>query len=344
MEPPLDPQDAARRTGVTLMRCHLSYRLSGSPPLIDRAPITPLDPIAYRAAVARSGGQGRRPVFRRTDTSCDDARPENVGRRRSLALDQSEHDGRLMGNRDGGLCAAVPAIMALLIAGNMTVTLPCAAMADPLANEAQTTRTATAVASSDPLAAYITEAAKRFAIPERWIRAVMQAESDHDPLAVSPKGAMGLMQIMPATWQELRSKQGLGDDPYDPRDNILAGAAYIAELHDLYGSPGFLAAYNAGPGRYEKHLVTGDPLPSETAAYMAKIIPQIDAEAAVAWRMADRPARSEWSVAPLFIARAAVLAGDGKIAETGTITDLSALAPPSDGLFVRRPEKQETRP
>lgn len=117
---------------------------------------------------------------------------------------------------------------------------------------------------------------------------------------------MGLMQIMPATWQELRSKQGLGDDPYDPRDNILAGAAYIAELHDLYGSPGFLAAYNAGPGRYEKHLVTGDPLPAETVVYMAKIIPQIDADAAVAYRTADRPTRSEWSAAPLFIARAAV--------------------------------------
>nr|WP_313533828.1 lytic transglycosylase domain-containing protein [Brucella anthropi] len=326
------------------MRCHLSYRLSGSLPLIDRTPITPLDPIAYRAAVARSGGQGRRPVFRRTDTSCDDARPENVGRRRSLALDQSEHDGRLMGNRDGGLCAAVPAIMALLVAGTMIVMLPCVAMADPLANETPTARTATAVASSDPLARHIAEAAKRFAIPERWIRAVMQAESDHDPHAISPKGAMGLMQIMPATWQELRVRHRLGDDPYDPRDNILAGAAYIAELHDLYGSPGFLAAYNAGPGRYEKHLVTGDPLPAETVAYMAKIVPQIDADVAVAWRTVDRPARSEWSVAPLFIARAAVPAGDGKTADTGTITDLSALAPPSDGLFVRRSQVQEARP
>ncbi|WP_425645377.1 lytic transglycosylase domain-containing protein [Agrobacterium leguminum] len=335
------------------MRCHLSYRLSGSLPLIDRTPITPLDPIAHRAAVARSGGQGRRPVFRITGTSCDDARPENVGRRRSLALDQSEHGGRLMGNRDGGPRAAVPAIMALLIAGTMIVTLPYAAMADPLANETQTTRTATTVASPDPLADHISEAAKRFAIPERWIRAVMQAESDHDPHAISPKGAMGLMQIMPATWQELRARHGLGDDPYDPRDNILAGSAYLAELHDLYGSPGFLAAYNAGPGRYEKHLVTGDPLPAETVAYMAKIVPQIDADAAFAYRTADRPTRSEWSVAPLFVARVAVPAGDdetaadlssGRPSSASTITDLSALAPPSDGLFVRRSQVQEARP
>lgn len=335
------------------MRCHRFYEVSGSLSLIDRAPITPLDPIAHRAAVARSGGQGRRPVIRKTDTSCDVARPENVGRRRSLALGQSEHDGRLMGNRDGGLCAAVPAFMALLVAGTMIVTLPCAAMADPLANETQTTRTATAVASSDPGASHIAEAAKRFAIPDRWIRAVMQAESDHDPHAISPKGAIGLMQIMPATWQELRIRHGLGDDPYDPRDNVLAGAAYIAELHDLYGSPGFLAAYNAGPGRYEKHLVTGDPLPAETVAYMAKIVPQIDEDAAVAYRTADRAARSEWSVAPLFIARAAVPAGgdetaadlpSGRPSSISTITDLSALAPPSDGLFVRRSEKQEALP
>ncbi|MBB4095703.1 hypothetical protein GGQ79_004255 [Ochrobactrum pecoris] len=335
------------------MRCHPSYRLSGSLPLIDRTPITPLDPIAHRAAVARSGGQGRRLVFREMDTSCDDARPENVGRRRSLALDQSEHDGRLMGNRDGGPCVAVPAIMALLIAATMTVTLPCVAMADPLANDQSSARSVVAVASSDPLADHITEAAKRFAIPERWIRTVMQAESDHDPHAISPKGAMGLMQIMPATWAELRGRYGLGGDPYDPRDNILAGSAYLAELHNLYGSPGFLAAYNAGPGRYEKHLVTGDPLPAETIAYMAKIVPQIDADAAVAWRTADRPARSEWSVAPLFIARAAVHAGgdvtaadlpSGRTSSTSTITDLSALAPPSDGLFVRWSGKQEARP
>ncbi|WP_266064535.1 lytic transglycosylase domain-containing protein [Brucella intermedia] len=280
--------------------------------------------------------------------SSNDARPENVGRRRSLALDQSEHDGRLMGNRDGGLCAAVPAIMALLIAGTMIVTLPCVAMADPLI----TTRTATAAASSNPWAGHIAEAAKRFAISERWIRAVMQAESDHDPRAISPKGAMGLMQIMPATWEELRIRHGLGGDPYDPRDNILAGSAYLAELHDLYGSPGFLAAYNAGPGRYEKHLVTGGPLPAETVAYMSKIVPQIDADAAVAYRTADRPARSEWSVAPLFVVRAAVPAGGDQTAgdhssdrqaDIGTITDLSALAPPSDGLFVRGSASKEAQ-
>jgi soluble lytic murein transglycosylase-like protein len=75
---------------------------------------------------------------------------------------------------------------------------------------------------------------------------------------------MGLMQIMPETWATLRLRYGLGADPFDPHDNILAGAAYLRELHDRYGSPGFLAAYNAGPARYEDHLATGQPLPAET--------------------------------------------------------------------------------
>src|SRR3546814_17844195 len=94
----------------------------------------------------------------------------------------------------------------------------------------------------------------------------MRVESRGDVRAVSPKGAMGLMQLMPDTWASLRVRLGLGANPYDPRDNILAGAAYLREMHDRYGSPGFLAAYNAGPGRYEEALA-GRPLPAETRAY-----------------------------------------------------------------------------
>jgi soluble lytic murein transglycosylase-like protein len=99
-----------------------------------------------------------------------------------------------------------------------------------------------------PFAAFVTEASKRFGVPEHWIRAVMHVESSARQQARSSKGAMGLMQITPKTWSELRARYRLGDDPYDPRDNIMAGAAYIRELYDRYGAPGFLAAYNAGPG------------------------------------------------------------------------------------------------
>ncbi|WP_244426348.1 lytic transglycosylase domain-containing protein [Rhizobium sp. PDO1-076] len=316
----------------------------------DRAVVNPLDPIACKQAGARSEGQGRRPVFREVDTSSGVARPENVGRRRSRALDRSEHDGRLMVFRDGGTHAAVPTITAMFVAVILSVTQPCVASADPLKYDALSDRAVTVAPPSDLWAMHITDAARRFAISERWIGAVMQAESDHDPLAVSPKGAMGLMQIMPATWMELSTRYQLGGDPYQPRDNIFAGAAYLAELHDLYGSPGFLAAYNAGPGRYEKHLVSDEPLPAETVDYVAKIMSLIDGDKAAPKGTVVHPSRPSWSIAPLFVARS--LAGNSddnktvnrpsdRSSSARTIVDLSALAPPSDGLFVRRNIEQE---
>ena len=87
---------------------------------------------------------------------------------------------------------------------------------------------------------------------------------------------MGLMQIMPDTYATLRARYALGANPYDPQDNILAGAAYLHEMHDRYGAPGFLAAYNAGPRRYEEHLRTGRPLPLETQRYVAMLAPIIE--------------------------------------------------------------------
>jgi membrane-bound lytic murein transglycosylase B len=118
---------------------------------------------------------------------------------------------------------------------------------------------------------HIAEAERRFDVPAAWIAAVLAAESAGDPAAVSPKGAMGLMQIMPATWAELRAEHGLGADPFAPRDNILAGAAYLRAMHDRFGFPGLFAAYNAGPARYQSHLTTGGPLPAETVAYVARV-------------------------------------------------------------------------
>jgi soluble lytic murein transglycosylase-like protein len=118
---------------------------------------------------------------------------------------------------------------------------------------------------------HIAEASQRFGIPESWVRAVVMAESNGNRQALSPKGAMGLMQLMPDTWDELRDQQGLRADPYQPRANILAGTAYLRAMHDRFGYPGLFAAYNAGPGRYEEHLRAGRPLPRETRAYVARI-------------------------------------------------------------------------
>ncbi len=152
-------------------------------------------------------------------------------------------------------------------------------------------------------AAYIAEAAQRFGVPAHWILAVMRRESAGDVRAVSPeKGAMGLMQIMPRTWDELRARYGLGRDPFDPHDNILAGAAYLRELHDRFGSPGFLAAYNAGPTRYAEHLATGRPLPRETRDYVAALAPLIGASVATERHEQSALLTVDWRAAPLFAA------------------------------------------
>jgi hypothetical protein len=140
---------------------------------------------------------------------------------------------------------------------------------------------------------------------------VMHVESDGKPRARSQKGAMGLMQIMPKTWAELRARYGLGADPYDPSDNILAGTAYIRQLHDRYGAPGFLAAYNAGPGRYERHLATGRPLPAETQAYVARLALVIGSARSNA-RAITVGTSFAWANSPLFATRSASVAASAR--------------------------------
>jgi len=134
-------------------------------------------------------------------------------------------------------------------------------------------------AAADPVdrwRAEIAEASARFAVPVAWIERVMRAESGgHTMLGGRPitsrAGAMGLMQLMPATWAAMRAAHGLGGNPHDPHDNILAGTAYLRAMYDRFGYPGLFAAYNAGPGRYAAHLATGRALPTETRGYLAQV-------------------------------------------------------------------------
>ena len=193
-----------------------------------------------------------------------------------------------------------------------------------------------------PFAAFVTEASKRFGVPEHLIRAMMQVESGAKQRARSSKGAMGLMQIMPRTWTELRARYGFGADPFDPHDNILAGAAYIRELYDRYGAAGSLAAYNAGPRRYERHLATGRPLPDETQAYVATLVPMINrARSGVQNGAVARP--PAWANSSVFATRTAGIPSDGRSradmrenhsSRAHGIVDLSALVPQSGNLFV----------
>jgi hypothetical protein len=207
------------------------------------------------------------------------------------------------------------------------------------------------VAPRGPFAAFVAEASQRFGIPAAWIRAVMHAESFGDVRAISPKGAMGLMQIMPETWAGLRQRYHLGADPYDAHDNIIAGAAYLRELHHRYGIPGFLAAYNAGPARWEDHLATGRPLPAETRAYLARLAPIVGKRTADDTVILAAVVKS-WTEASLFPARAASLPNDTSPAPTPRspqpstdrpAQDWTGLAPQSDGLFVARsnPERSQ---
>lgn len=153
---------------------------------------------------------------------------------------------------------------------------------------------------------HVVEAAHRFAIPARWIWAVMGQESGGDTGAISRAGAMGLMQIMPTTWTELRRRHALGANPYDPRDNIMAGAAYLRDMYDRYGSEGMLAAYNAGPARYEAYLRKGMPLPLETRRYLHRLLPLILSEGVATAPGSPQSAAPHWTQASLFPGAAGV--------------------------------------
>lgn len=123
----------------------------------------------------------------------------------------------------------------------------------------------------------ISEAARRFDIPENWIAAVIRLESaglltlNGKPIT-SRAGAMGLMQLMPATYADLRVRYGLGDNPYDPHDNVMAGAAYLHEMFLRYSYPELFAAYQAGPARVDAFLHDGKPLPTETISYLNSLV------------------------------------------------------------------------
>ncbi len=156
--------------------------------------------------------------------------------------------------------------------------------------------------ADDPWGPYVRTAAARFRVPEQWVRAVMRQESGGREQAVSPVGAMGLMQVMPATYDGLRARHHLGDDPYDPRNNVLAGTAYIREMFDRYGAPGFLAAYNAGPDRLDRYLSGSSPLPDETVNYLAAIAPNLGSAVPLSGPLAEYASAGPPAAAPPSVA------------------------------------------
>ena len=230
-----------------------------------------LVPAKTASATARSHRQGR-PSGRR-------------GTR--LVLDAGEPDRMLLrtGARTGKprvWRATASLLLAVVLAGAVMGLRP--ARAEPL------------VAAVNDIDAAVAEASARFGLSKTLIWAVLRAESGGRADAVSRKGAMGLMQLMPATWRDMRVALRLGDDPFQPRDNILAGAGYLSALYDRFGSPGYLAAYNAGPGRYQQHLDGAAFLPSETLAYVDDVQRRATKAASQ-----GRSAAADWRASGMFV-------------------------------------------
>src|SRR3981189_2242705 len=249
----------ARRAAIR-RRDAMRSRPASPIPLFDRKPVNPFAPIGISAAVARSVGQEPAPDLIR-------GRPQ-AG---ACALPLTEASTMARSRPVGGGARARGLIIAAIVLAMTGGSISAVSAASVKAQSAPMVTTNPV----NPYAGYIAEASRRFGIPERWIRAVIRVESSGQVKAVSPKGAIGLMQIMPDTWAGLRLRYRLGRDPRDPHDNILAGAAYLREMHDRFGAAGFLAAYNAGPGRCQDYVLTGRPLPAETLAYVAALAPLI---------------------------------------------------------------------
>ncbi len=176
---------------------------------------------------------------------------------------------RMHGRRLSAPMLALAALAALAACGSQNTRAPTTT------SSTQIRSTTPPGPPSDPWGPWIREASARFDVPEAWIREVMRQESGGRPGVTSRAGAMGLMQVMPGTYRELQARHGLGDDPYHPYDSLMAGTAYIRQMYDLFGSPAFLAAYNAGPGRLEGFLYNRRGLPTETRNYVARVGPGV---------------------------------------------------------------------
>jgi hypothetical protein len=296
------------------MRSCVITALKGFIPLFAEKPSHPFVPLDRRTAGARSAGQGRPSAG-----AC------------ALPLTGAS---TLAGWRRGGERQARRHAVLVVIGALALCTGPGVSIAQSMP--------AARTVAVDPYAAHIAEASQRFGIPEHWIRAVLRAESAGEVRAISEAGAIGLMQVMPDTWAGLRDRYRLGRDPYQPRDNILAGAAYMREMWDRYGNvAAMLAAYNAGPARYDEYRATGRTLPAETRTYVAALLPVLGGAAATdaAARRAAPP--SDWRDAPLFIVRSndsgtTAALPSGETRATVPVRGRVGAKPQADSMFVAR--------
>ncbi len=131
-----------------------------------------------------------------------------------------------------------------------------------------TRRTALTRSETDELARVIVEESRRHELDTQLVLALMHVESRFDAFALSPVGAMGIMQVMPSTGEEMAAKLGIpwrgAQTLFDPVANVRVGVAYLKLLESRYADiPTALAAYNWGPGRIDRRLRRGRALPTQ---------------------------------------------------------------------------------
>lgn len=177
---------------------------------------------------------------------------------------------------------------------------------------------------------FVRQAAQQFNIPEIWIRTVIHVESNGNAQAMSPEGAIGLMQLMPATWADLQQRYHLGPDAFDPGDNILAGTGYLRELYDRFGPGNFLAAYHAGPARVAAVLDGHAVLGPDTLDYLHRLTQlQPDAFGIAALRTA--PEATDWRGSALFLSQTL---DNFNAPSRQPVDEIFPLARQNAGLFV----------
>ena len=281
-------------------------------PLFAGRPSHPSVPLGRGPAGARSEGQGR---------------PQAGAARAPFTAAST-----LAGWRQSGVGSAV--VLGVLLLSDSAAPVPATAQEMPAARSA----------AVHPYAGHVADAARRFGIPEAWIWAVMRVESGGNSRAISRAGAMGLMQIMPATWGHLRARYRLGADPFDVRANIMAGAAYLREMHDRYGNASaMLAAYNAGPGRYDDYLSRGRPLPPETGGYLEQLTSVVGTAGAAEGAVSTAPDPFAWRRAALFVRTASVASEAASVQSDGeeTASELPADRPTSGDVRSASPSSNE---
>lgn len=187
------------------------------------------------------------------------------GRTQSVASHRVEGDSLVLTLRSGGEVVCDAALVIRIAPDEVPYPEPEVAAAFKATTATQATQATPATGAVTPFAEIIDRVAAREGVDARLVRAVIQVESGYRPNARSPKGAMGLMQLMPAT-----ARQYAVRNPYDPAANIEGGIKHLKSLLARFPPALALAAYNAGDAAVERF--GGIPPYAETRSYVSRIL------------------------------------------------------------------------